>query len=153
MRWYVPCKLGEMYPETEFLSWVNGTRVYGYTGKELQLIEVNVGMKADWACVPEEYRDYVSIKNKCVNSLEKYNVGKFNFEKMILEISDSEFEERLLGKKKVRLIGLRYSESGLLGHYITVDRYEHFYEPIEIKVMYSEMKNNRYIQFKFKTNY
>jgi hypothetical protein len=38
----------------------------------------------------------------------------------------------------------------LLGHYVTADRYEHLYEPIDIKVLYSETRNDRYIKFEFK---
>lgn len=153
MKWFMPCKLGENYPETKFLEWTSGTRVFGETGKRLKMIEADVGMKGDFAKDPEEFRSYRADYESGGFCLESYNVGKWNFERFIMEISDAEFEERVLGKKKVRLIGVKYSENGLLGHYITCNRYEHFYEPINIEPVYTEFTDRQYIHFDFEGGY
>ena len=149
MRWFMPCKLGETYSETKFLEWTNGTRVFGKTGKSLKLREADVGMRADFSDCPEEFRNYIADDERGGIHLESYNVGKWNFEYLTMEIPDAEFDERLLGKKKVRLIGIKYSEDGLLGHFITCDRYEHFYEPINIEPVYKEFTDRQYIHFEF----
>jgi len=149
MRWFVPCKLGEEYPETKFLDWAKGTRVFGETGKILKLTGIDVGMKAGWADCPEEFRDYTAVSERGALTLENYQVGKWNFEKLLLEIQDAEFEERLIGRKKAKLIGFRYREDGILGHYVTGDRYEHFYEPVNIEFAYTEYTGSEYIHFDF----
>lgn len=149
MKWFMPCRLGEIYPETKFLDWTNDTRVFGLTGQKLQLIEAEIGMRADFASNPEEFRTYIANNEKGGLRLESYNIGKWNFERLILEIPDSEFEPRIDGKKKVRLLGVKYSEGGLLGHFITCDRYEHFYKPVDIKLVYTEYNERQYIHFDF----
>lgn len=149
MRWFMPCKLGETYPETKFIDWINEARVFGLTGRHLQLREVDVGMRIDFAEDPEVFRTYSAYTERGELHLESYSVGKWNFERFILEIPDSEFEEQVRGKKKVRLLGVKYSEEGLLGHYITCDRYEHFYEPINIEMVYTEYVDRQYIHFEF----
>ena len=153
MRWFMPCKLGEIYPETKFIEWTNGTRVFGLTDRHLQLIEVGVGMRADFVEEPEVFREYIANSERGRHHLESYSVGKWNFERFILEIPDSEFEERVRGKKKVRLLGVKYSEDGLIGHFITCDRYEHFYEPINIELVYTEYTDRQYIHFEFEGGY
>lgn len=153
MKWFMPCKLGEFYPETKFLEWTNGTRVFGETGKSLKMIEADVGMKGDFAKDPEVFRTYRADYESGGFCLESYSVGKWNFERFIMEIPDAEFEERVIGKKKVRLIGVKYRENGLLGHYITCDRYEHFYEPINIEPVYTEFTDRQYIHFDFEGGY
>lgn len=155
MRWYMPCRLGEWYPETKFLNWTNwesgtsGARVFGLTGRQLQLRRVDVGMDGSFSDEPEVFREYFSYTERDSLELETYNAGKWNFEKLILEVPDSEFEERVIGKKKVRLIGFGYDENGLLGHYITCDRYQHFYEPVNIDLVYREYNGHQYIHFEF----
>lgn len=149
MKWYMPCKLGERYPETKFITWVNGTRVFGATGRQLQLIDIDIGMRAEWSATPEEHRTYGACDESGGYHLDTYSIGKWSFERQVMEISDSEFAERLIGKKKARLLGVRYSESGLLGHYVTCDRYEHFYEPIDIELRYSEVSDKQYFHFTF----
>lgn len=150
MRWFMPCKLGETYPETKFVDWVNDTRIFALTGRQLQLKGIDVGMEAEWCDEPEIFRGYLSYTDRDELHLESYNAGKWNFEKLVLEVDNSEFETRILGKKKCRLIGFKYDENGLLGHYITCDRYEHFYEPINIELTYKEYVGYQYIHFDFK---
>ena len=145
MQWYMPCKLGEWYPETKFITWVNGTRVFGTTGRKLQMVDACYGMPSDHL----PYREYVARTESGIIVLDTYNEDKWNFERFIMEISDSEFAERIIGKKKSRLLGVRYSENGLLGHYITCDRYEHFYEPIDIELRYTEVTDKQYFHFTF----
>jgi len=150
MRWYMPCKLGEFYPETRFLEWTNNTRVFGKTGRMLQMIEAECGMDGSFCSEPEVFRGYVARTKDGSTVLESYSVGKWNFERFILEIPDALFKEQLQKRKKSRLIGIKYDENGLLGHYITCDRYEHFYEPINIELVYTEFKDRQYIHFDFK---
>ena len=150
MKWFMPCKLGALYPETKFVDWTNGTRIFGETGKLRKMTEVYVGIKAAWADVPEEFRGYGAYDERGGYHPDTYNIGKWNFERFVMEIPDAEFEEKVLGKKKVQLIGVKHSEKGLLGHYITLDRYEHFYEPINIVPVYTEYTERQYIHFDFK---
>lgn len=152
MKWYMPCRLGEKFQQTRFVGWEKDTRIFVTTGEELQLIGIGKGLKAEWAKGEAEiFRDYNCRDERNKMVLETYSVGKWNFENLILEVPDKEFDEvRIMGKRKARLLGFTYRDGEILGHFITCDRYEHFWEHIDIELQYTEIERYKYIHFDFK---
>lgn len=151
MKWYMPCRLGEKFQQTKFVGWEKDTRIFVATGEEFQLTGIGVGMKAEWAKGDAEiFRDYTCIDERGKIRLESYNVGKWNFENLMLEVPDREFEARMVGKRKARLIGFYFRDGAVFGHFMTCDRFEHFHEPVDIDLQYTGIERYKYIHFDFK---
>ena len=133
MQIYLPCKLGEKFTAFKFKDWANGERIYENNSEPYVLTGFSKGL-----FYPQVYAS---------GHIIGYDpTGKFgkDFEcRYILSIplgKEGALEDfGFPGKRKVMLYGLRYIEGQLKAEFITTDRYEHLYYPIQDTLIYSEL--------------
>lgn len=127
---YLPCKLGEEFTERKFKEWVNGERVY-IDGHKRKLVGFTNGLFH-----PDYFTEDVIIEYDPSGKWGQGFIAKYKISVPIGQTGKLS-EMGFPGNRKAKLYGLCIKGGMTMAEFITTDRYEHLYYPIEDQLQYS----------------